>query len=300
MTDITTERPSGSVARFTLIGGTAVLMWATLAPLTILAAGVPPFLLVALTFAQGATVGIVWQLLRGDNPLRHLRQPPIAWAIGVGGLFGYHLVYFIALRLAPAVEVNLINYLWPLLIVVFSALLPGERLRAWHVAGALAGLAGTVLLVTRGGGVAVAADHVPGYVLALGSAVLWASYSILRRRYGEAPTEAVAGFCLVTAILAAVCHLLLETTVWPDGAIAWAAVLALGLGPVGAAFFVWDVGVRHGDIRALGALSYATPLLSTMLLIGLGLAPGHWTVWIACALIAGGSLLASRDLLRRR
>lgn len=300
MTQTPDARPPGAIARATLVGGTAVLMWATLAPLTILAGPVPPFLLVALTFAVGAAVGMAWQVARGDAPLRHLRQSPRAWAIGVGGLFGYHFAYFAAFGMAPAVEVNLINYLWPLLIVLFSALLPGERLRPWHVAGTLAGLAGTVLLVTRGGSVAPSAANVPGYLLALTAAVLWAAYSVLRRRFGEAPTEAVAGFCLATAVLAAICHLLLETTVWPADAAAWAAVLALGLGPVGAAFFVWDHGVRQGDIRALGALSYATPLLSTVLLIALGMAPGHWTVWIACALIAGGSVLASRDLLRRR
>jgi drug/metabolite transporter (DMT)-like permease len=300
MTETTDARPPGTVVRATLVGGTAILMWATLAPLTILAGAVPPFLLVALTFGEGALIGMAWQIARGDDPLRHLRQSPRAWAIGVGGLFGYHFAYFAAFGLAPAVEVNLINYLWPLLIVLFSALLPGERLRSWHVAGALAGLAGTVLLITRGGAVGVDAANVPGYLFALTSAVLWAAYSILRRRFGDAPTEAVAGFCLATAVLAAICHLLLERTVWPADATAWAAVAALGLGPVGAAFFVWDHGVRQGDIRALGALSYATPLLSTMLLIGLGLAPAHWTVWIACALVAGGSVLASRDLLRRR
>ncbi|MFN8925139.1 MAG: DMT family transporter [Rhodospirillales bacterium] len=300
MTDTSDARQPAAVARATLVGGTAVLMWATLAPLTILAGTVPPFLLVALTFGLGALVGIGWQIARGEDPRRHLRQSPRAWAIGVGGLFGYHFVYFLSLRLAPAVEVSLINYLWPLLIVLFSALLPGERLRSWHVAGALAGLAGTVLLVTRGGAVAVSAANVPGYLLALAAAVLWAAYSVLRRRFGDAPTEAVAGFCLATSVLAGLCHLLLETTAWPADATTWAAVVALGLGPVGGAFYVWDQGVRKGDIRALGALSYATPLLSTVLLIGLGFAPGHWTVWRACALIAGGSILASRDLLRRR
>ena len=146
----------------------------------------------------------------------------------------------------------------------------------------------------------MSAANVPGYLLALAAAVLWAAYSVLRRRFGDAPTEAVAGFCLATSVLAGLCHLLLETTAWPADATTWAAVVALGLGPVGGAFYVWDQGVRKGDIRALGALSYATPLLSTVLLIGLGFAPGHWTVWMACALIAGGSILASRDLLRRR
>ncbi len=297
--------------RATAVGASAILMWATLAPLTALTGRVPPFQLVATSFLLAFLIGSAWTGLHGGNPLRHFRQPLAAWVLGVGGLFGFHFLYFLALRGAPPVEANLVNYLWPLLIVVFSALLPGERLRWWHAAGAAAGLAGTMLLVLRGGpdagaqgiGPAIAAAHLPGYAAALGSAVIWAAYSVLRRRLGRSgttPTDALAAFCLVTAILSLLCHLALEETVWPADAAGWAALLGLGLGPVGAAFFVWDYGVRHGDIRALGALSYLAPLLSTLLLVAFGLAPNHEAVWAACALIAGGSLLASRDLLARR
>ena len=296
-----------SVNRATLVGFIAILLWATLAPLATLASMVPPFQLVATSFFLAFLVGSGWTVSRGDNPLRYFRQPPAAWALGVGGLFGFHFLYFIALRLAPPVEANLINYLWPLLIVLFSALLPGERLRSWHVGGALAGLAGTVLLIARGGnsvgGLSIDPANLPGYAIALCSAVTWAGYSVLRRRLGqigEAPTDAVSAFCLVTALLSLLCHLALERTVWPQTAAGWGAMLLLGLGPVGAAFFVWDYGVRHGDIRALGALSYLAPLLSTLLLVLFGLAPNSGIIWVSCALIAGGSLLASKDLLRRK
>jgi drug/metabolite transporter (DMT)-like permease len=300
-----TQADRRSVNRATLVGFTAILLWATLAPLATLASMVPPFQLVATSFLLAFLVGSGWTASRGDNPLRYFRQPVPAWALGVGGLFGFHFLYFMALRLAPPVEANLINYLWPLLIVLFSALLPGERLRAWHVGGALAGLAGTVLLIARGGsgGFSIDPAHLPGYATALASAVTWAGYSVLRRRLGqigEAPTDAVSAFCLVTALLSLLCHLALERTVWPQTAAGWGAMLLLGLGPVGAAFFVWDYGVRHGDIRALGALSYLAPLLSTLLLVLFGLAPNSSIIWISCALIAGGSLLASKDLLRRR
>ncbi|WP_109076499.1 MULTISPECIES: EamA family transporter [unclassified Azospirillum] len=294
-----------SVNRATLVGFIAILLWATLAPLATLASMVPPFQLVATSFFLAFLVGSGWTASRGDNPLRYFRQPVAAWALGVGGLFGFHFLYFMALQAAPPVEANLINYLWPLLIVLFSALLPGERLRSWHVGGALAGLAGTVLLIARGGsgGFSIDPAHLPGYAAALGSAVTWAGYSVLRRRLGqigEAPTDAVSAFCLVTALLSLLCHLALERTVWPETAAGWGAMLLLGLGPVGAAFFVWDYGVRHGDIRALGALSYLAPLLSTLLLVLFGLAPNSGIIWVSCALIAGGSLLASKDLLRRR
>jgi len=178
--------------------------------------------------------------------------------------------------------------------VLFAGLLPGERLGASQVAGALLGFAGTVLLVTGGTALAVDPAFAGGYAAALACAVVWATYSVLSRRVGHVPVEAVAGFCLGTSALALLCHLVFETTVWPAGPAQWALVLAMGLGPVGAAFFLWDHGVKHGRIQALGAASYATPLLSTLLLIGAGRAQESWTVWTACALIIAGAALATR------
>lgn len=289
-----------AVRRATLVGGLAILMWATLALLTTLSGAIPPFQLVALSFAIGFAVCTTANAIRGKDVIGAMRQPWQAWAVGVSGLFGYHFFYFLAVRLAPgaAVEVTLLNYLWPLLIVLFSALLPGERLKRDHILGALCGLAGTVLIVTgRGGGVSLEAGALPGYMAALAAAMTWASYSVLSRRLGQVPTEAVGGFCLATAVLAGLCHLWFEQTVVPSAG-EWLAVLAMGIGPVGVAFFVWDHGVKRGDIRALGALSYATPLASALLLILFGQAAGSWIIWVACALIVGGAVLASRDVLR--
>ncbi|HET8729275.1 MAG TPA: EamA family transporter [Alphaproteobacteria bacterium] len=274
-------------------------MWSTLALFTTLTGAVPPFQLVAMAFAQAFAIGLVWPLFQGRSPVAPLRQRPAVWALGVGGLFGFHFLFFVALKLAPPVEANLINYMWPLLIVLFSALLPGERLRWWHVAGASLGLAGAVLLITRGGGVELRAEHMAGYAAAVGSALIWSGYSVLSRRVGDVPTDAVGGFCGATAVLALLCHLALEETVRPDAA-GWLAILGLGLGPVGLAFFVWDHGVKRGDIRALGAFAYAAPLLSTMLLIAFGKGEASWRVGAASLLIVGGAALAARDLFRRK
>jgi drug/metabolite transporter (DMT)-like permease len=292
--------PAG-VRRATVVGGSAILIWSTLAILSTKSGPIPPFQLVATSFALASVIGFGVGLALGRPVLRSLRQPKRVWALGVGGLFGYHACYFAALRMVPeaAVEVSLINYLWPLLIVVFSAFLPGERLTRGHILGTVMGLAGTVLIVAGGGGASVAANAVPGYIAAAVAAILWAGYSVLTRRYGDVPTDAVGGFCLATAVLAGICHFALEPTVWPRGW-EWAVVLAIGLGPVGSAFYVWDYGVKHGDIQALGALSYATPLLSTLLLIVLGGAAAPWPVWGAAVLIVGGAVLASGGLFKRR
>jgi drug/metabolite transporter (DMT)-like permease len=180
---------------------------------------------------------------------------------------------------------------------VFSALLPGERLRWYHVAGAALGLAGTALVVGGGRGFTLDAAYLPGYAAAFACALIWSVYSILSRRMAAVPTAAVAGFCIATAALSAVAHLALETTVWPASAGQWLAVLGLGLMPVGAAFYVWDYGVKRGDIQVIGASAYAAPLLSTGILIAAGYAAATWNVGLAAVLIAGGGVLASKDML---
>ena len=283
----------------TLAGGTAVLLWALLALFTTWASGIPPFQLVSLCFTVAALIGFGVIARKGRAGWQSLRQPASAWALGSFGLFGYHFFYFMALGNAPAVEASLIAYLWPLLIVVFSALLPGERLRWFHLAGALLGLAGAGLLVTKGQGLAFDTRYGLGYLAAVACALTWSIYSVANRRFGSVPTDTVAGFCAAAALLGFISHALFETWVMPT-ATQWGAILLLGLGPVGAAFFVWDYGTKHGHIQALGALAYGAPLLSTLLLIAFGQAEATWSVALACGLIVGGALLASLELLRRR
>ena len=283
----------------TLIGLTAILMWSLLAVLTVATGRIPAFQLAAMTFAIGALAGSLTWIGRPEA-IRALRQPPIAWIVGVGGLFGYHALYFLALRFAPPAEASLLNYLWPLLIVLFSAALPGERLAPHHVIGALLGLAGTVLLFAGNGGSGFAAGQAPGLIAAFVAAFVWAAYSVLSRKLKSVPTDAVAGFCLATALLAAVVHGMIEVTVWPETPAQWLAIAALGVGPVGAAFYAWDIGMKRGDIRVLGAASYATPLLSTAFLMLAGYARPSVAIAIAAVLIAGGGLIAAKDMFARR
>jgi drug/metabolite transporter (DMT)-like permease len=287
------------LARATLIGFSAVAMWALLALFTDASGSVPPFLLSALSFAIGAGIGVVARLAGFAAPSRG-RVPPAMWVIGIAGLFGYHFFYFTALRNAPAVEASLIAYLWPLFIVVGSALMPGERLRWFHVAGAALGLFGTVLIVTQGGAVAFEARYAFGYAMAFVCAFIWSAYSLLSRRFPAVPTSVVTWFCAATALLSLVCHLLLEETVWPADAGQWLAVAGLGLMPVGAAFYAWDHGVKHGNIQVLGAASYAAPLLSTLVLIAAGAAEATAQIAAACLLITAGAVLAAKSLLSGR
>ena len=275
-------------ANFYALG--AIALWATLASLGVTLSHVPPFLLTGLALVIGSVPA--WPLARQWK----VATPTLA--LGIYGLFGFHFLLFIALRHAPAVEANLVNYLWPLLIVLFSALLPGERLKLAHVAGALVGLAGVVVLIAGRGAIRADAAHLPGYLCAFAAAFVWSGYSVLSRRFGSVPTDAVAGFCLATAALSFLCHLAFEATVWPASPTEWLAILALGVGPVGAAFYVWDIGVKRGDIRVLGIASYAAPVLSTLILVLAGYAEPSLSLAVSCALIVSGAAVAT--LARRR
>jgi drug/metabolite transporter (DMT)-like permease len=276
--------------RATAIGFTAILMWALLALLTIGSAPVPPFLLNALCFGIGGAIGLAWTARRGFGVLTAVSWK--VYAFGTLGLFGYHALYFTAFRIAPAAETGLIAYLWPLFIVLLSGLLPGERLTARHILGALIAFAGAALIVLGRGGEGAASPL--GLVLAFGCALTWAGYSVLSRRLGEVPTESVTVFCLATALLSVAAHLMLETTLWPTGASGWLSVLLLGIGPVGAAFFTWDLGMKKGDIQLLGVASYAAPLLSTLALVLAGIAQPTYAIAVAALLITGGAAIAAR------
>ncbi len=281
----------------TAIGFTAVLMWALLALLTIGSSPVPPLMLNALCFGIGGGLGLIWIATgAGFGVLRGVSWK--VYAFGTAGLFLYHFLYFTAFRIAPFAETGLIAYLWPLFIVLLSGLLPGERLGLLHVLGALVAFGGVALLVL---GTSAGAGEIPvlGLGLAFVCALTWACYSVLSRRLGAVPTESVVVFCLATSALSLAAHWQLETTVWPVGVAGWASVLGLGIGPVGLAFFAWDVGMKKGDIQLLGVASYASPVLSTLALVLAGRADPSIRLALAAALITGGALLAARASLKR-
>ena len=231
--------------------------------------------------------------------LSQWKVPLSTLALGVYGLFGFHFLLFLALRHAPPVQANLVNYLWPLLMVVLAPVfLPGMALRLGHGAAALLGFAGAAVVILGGSG----ADHAAlggmgqawGYLFALGSALIWSTYSLLTRRVAAFPTAAIGGFGLVSGVLSLACHVWLEPAVElsaSDGVL----IVVMGLGPMGAAFFLWDRALKTGDARVIGILSYLTPLLSTALLIGVSGRAMTWHVVLAAVMIVGAALLGTRS-----
>ncbi|MGZ8261225.1 MAG: DMT family transporter [Caldimonas sp.] len=268
----------------TLAALAAIALWATLASLGVALAHVPPFLLTGLALLIGSVPS--WPLAR------RWRIPASTLLLGVYGLFGFHFLLFVALRSAPPLEANLVNYLWPLLIVVLAPLLlPGIRLRPVHVVAALAGFAGAALAIV--GGRQLAGGLSWGYLAAAGSAFVWASYSLLTRRVAHFPTAAIGLFGLVSGLLSLACHALLE----PAVALTtrdWLLIVVVGIGPLGAAFFFWDAALKRSDPRRIGLLSYLTPLASTLLLAATSGRALTWWIGAAALLIAGAAVVGVR------
>lgn len=266
----------------------AIALWASLAALAVSLGHVPPLFLTGAALVLGSVPS--WPLVLRDPA--QWRVPLRTLALGVYGLFAYHFLLFIALRHAPAVQANLLNYLWPLLIVLLAPLLlPGMRLRWTHVVAGLLGFTGAALAIT--GGRAPEAARAWGYLPALAAAFIWASYSLLTRRVAAFPTTAIGLFGLVSGLLALLCHALLEPAVQLQTR-DWALLALLGLGPLGGAFFLWDKALKLGDARHIGILSYITPVASTALLMCVrGQSPSASLV-LATGLILGAAIVGMR------
>ena len=276
----------------------AIALWGALSALGVSLQHVPPFLLTGVALMVGSV--LAWPAVLKDR--RQWQVAPSALALGVATLFGFHFILFIALRMAPAVEVNLVNYLWPLFIEVLAPFyLPGVRLRGVHVVAALVGFVGAAIAIlggsASGAGSAPASNPALGYGLALLSALIWTNYSLQTKRLEQKgqgfSTAAIGLFGLISGVLSCVCHVLLEPAVsltLRDGLL----LVVMGLGPLGAAFFLWDKALKLGDARHIGILSYLTPLLSTVMLMGVTNRALTWNIALAATLIVGAAVVGTR------
>jgi drug/metabolite transporter (DMT)-like permease len=266
----------------------AIALWASLASLGVSLTHVPPFLLTGIALIIGSMPA--WPFVLRDPT--QWRIPLRTLALGVYGLFAYHFLLFIALRHAPPVEANLVNYLWPLFIVVLSpVVLPGVSLRLPHVLAAVLGFAGAAIAIV--GGRELSGTLAWGYLPALAAAFIWATYSLLTKRVAAFPTTAIGLFGLVSGVLSLLCHVALEPAASLH-ARDWALLAVLGLGPLGASFFMWDKALKLGDARHIGILSYLTPLASTALLILVSGRPFAWSIALATGMIISAAVMGMR------
>lgn len=272
----------------------SVLLWSFLATFGAGVSRLSPFLVVGVALC-----------VAGIATLPGMRQWRIPWrtlVVGTAGIFGYHFLYFTAFQIAPAVEANLINYLWPLLIVLLSPLfLPHYKLRPHHLAGASIGMLGAALILT-GGRFSLDLANIKGYLIMAGAALTWASYSLMTKRLSSFPTGAVGLFCLVSGVLSLTAYFLSTPSEIGLADITlseWVYLFLLGAGPMGTAFFTWDAALKRGDPRIIGALAYLTPMTSTILLATFGGKRLSLVSAIAMLLIILGAVIGSIDLLRK-
>ncbi len=298
MNSLTVGSPAGKIFLMIVAAGLAlvtILLWSFLAFLGLRLNQVPPFLLLGIALTISGLGGLMW--------VKSWKVSLATMAVGVGGIFGYHFLYFTAFRYAPAVEANLINYLWPLLIVALSPLfLPGTHLKLHHLVGSLIGLIGAGLILS-GGRLHLEGEHLPGYLLMAAAGLTWASYSLLSKRLPPFPTSTVGAFCLVSGFLAlGIYYISGGSRVFPITNLTagnWLNLFLIGLGPMGAAFFTWDAALKRGDPRMIGALAYLTPLTSTLVLVSVGGKRLTWVSGIAMLLIIAGAVIGSLDLIRK-
>jgi len=266
----------------------AVFLWASLATLGAALDHLPPLLITGIALLIGSMIALPLAGFR----LRNMKVRPTVLAFGVYGLFGYHVALFAGLQSAPAVQANLVNYLWPLLIVLLAPLfIPGARLTPRLVAGGLAGFAGAALAILSGTQLTGAFE--PGYLWAALAAVIWSTYSLGTKRLGNFPTAAVGLFGIAAGLLSlalffatgGTAELTLSDWIW---------LAALGLGPLGGSFFLWDYALKSGDAQRIGLIAFLTPLLSTLMLLIFTGSPISPLLLLAAALIIGGAALGAK------
>jgi drug/metabolite transporter (DMT)-like permease len=267
----------------------AVILWASLAALGSLLSDIPPFLLTGI----GLLIGSLISLPVAGFQIRKLVVKPRVLLLGVYGLFGYHAALFAALQNAPPVQANLVNYLWPLLIVVLAPLFfPAARLTLRKSVAALAGFVGAGLAILSGSQITGGLEI--GYLYGLLAALIWSTYSLGTKRIGDFPTAGVGLFGLVAGVLALAAHLVFEERVAIEPA-DWPLLVALGLGALGGAFYLWDYALKRGDAQRIGMIAFITPLLSTLALVLVTGSQPSGILLIAAALIFGGAWLGGRE-----
>jgi drug/metabolite transporter (DMT)-like permease len=268
-----------------------ILLWSFLGFFTSKLTHVPPFLQVGITLTIAGMVGAV--------RIRAWKVPLRTFLVGTGGIFGNIFFYYSAFQMAPVIEANLINYLWPLLIVLLSPLfLQGYHLRIHHLAGALLGLIGT-WLVLSGGHLQIQAQYLPGYISAALAGLIWACYSLETKRLPPFSSGAVGGFCLTAGLLSLGVYFSQNTdpALWPNLSQSdWLYLTLMGIGPCAVAYFMWDAAIKRGDPRIIGSLTYLTPLTSTLVLVLLGGNVLSTTALLAMLFIISGAVIGSLDM----
>lgn len=276
--------------RALILGIITILCWGSLATFGNLLIHLPPFYVLGVTFLIGSIPAFFkW---------REMFPPKKILLWGIAGYFGYHFFLFYAFRFAPPIEANLINYLWPVIMVLITPVyFADKKLKSYHFVGAVLSVIGCIVLVMARGG-ELDSKNIIGYLLALLAAITWPVYSVGKKKMPETSVWAVGSFCLFSGILCMITHALIEPRVVLQSRDA-ILLLLMGLGPFGVAFYFWDLALRDGDSRIMGALAYLTPVLSTLGLVFFAGQEMVFTTFVAMVLIIFGASTGLLDFFPR-
>jgi drug/metabolite transporter (DMT)-like permease len=274
----------------TIYGFLALFMWGVLAALSVFTQAVPPFQLLAFCFTVAAGILFVKRVIYRERVFKLANMSRQQWLVGVGGLFGFHLCYFLALRYAPPIESSLIIYLWPLLLGIMVA---KSGTKHYAVLGGLLGFLGSVLIISQGVQLQPSSEQIFGYVLALCCALIWAGYSWYFSTTNNS-VEDIGWLSLAVAGISLICHLIFEQTYWPETGFEYFMLVLIGLGPTGGAFYLWDYGMKNGNPSVLASLSFSTPVISSVALYLFGFAELSLAILIAIMLVVTGAVISNK------
>jgi drug/metabolite transporter (DMT)-like permease len=292
--------------KYTAFGALAIVLWSTtIAFSRTLTQAVGTLTAGAAVYMLAGLAAMVYAA-RSPGGLRGLARLPRAYLWGCGALFVVYIAAIyaaigIAATNSQVITVGLINYLWPALSLVFSIPLLGKRWRPLLLIGIVLALAGTWLAMGStsaysAGGAMAGGRALTAYALALIAAVCWGLYSNLSRRWGgEEGASGVPLFLLASGLALLVLRLFApEESAW---SLAPALIaLYLGLGPGMMGYILWDFSMRRGDMVLVASLSYATPLLSSLIsILVLGVTPGAgW--WLAVFMVMAGAVICKASI----
>ena len=272
----------------TICGVVALVLWSFSAVSVCLLAHIPVFQLAAIVGGIGVTVTAVRITLIGK--WSEMRQPLHFWVFGIF-LIGFNeWVYLFALKNAPPEQADLINYLWPLLLLLSVGLLPKERISLVSLIGAAIGFAGIYILLTWGGkGGVFRGEYLWGYVAAFLAAISWVVYILFSKSNPHKSPEFVGLYFGGMALFCGVVHFQYEQTVIPT-LFEWTVLAFTGIAIHGSAFPLWDFAMKKGAFDFLSMLSYFTPISSILILILFGQVEGTAGLGIACVFVTFGNL----------
>lgn len=284
----------------TLVGLGAVAIWCVTTLLVAYVTALPPLEFVGLIFFLGYVSLTALQLLNGEDIKSYWRQPLKHYLFWLGTAGVYTVILFVSYSLVPFFEANILNHTWPVLLIVFTAMLHNERVTAIQIFGGVVSFAGVIAIFMPAGDVPLFGDFHFGHALAIGSASLWSAYSAFAKKVNY-PIGFLAPVFLVFSLICFALHAAFEPTVWP-GNFEWIIIVILGLGRV--SYMMWDYGMKHGDVVFLASICYFLPLATSLLLVAFGFGPASPMIGIGAALIAVGCLIVNYEniklLLQRR